>query len=335
MAVLFAATELESFQRSSATAVTQSTTAGRFDSNFSRGAIEVADGSHYAQADFTAETDGWLHFLAYFTDLNNIEHDNQIFQLRDSSTGQVVLQLDGDNGAWDMEYWNGSSFTEVSIAGGASGGGFPIGELVRFDVQWTIHNSTGVFRIYMNESLIVEFTGDTLQTGFTTIDQLRLSSGSTRVSADQTYFSEVIVADEDTRGWRLATLGVTADGTNTAWTGDYTDIDEIDLDDADDITSDTADQVHGFAVDNVPAEAAGYSVEAVVVGMRANRAASGPQNLQAHVRSGGTDYFSSNVGTLGLGLLPFQAVFATDPGTASAWAQSGVNAAEVGVKSIT
>ncbi len=324
MAVLFAGTELEAFAPSGTPAV--STTATFFDANASRMAMDLVD-TDTVQANFAASTSGWLHFSLYHDDTVHNEADNQIFRLIDSNTAQVVLQLDGDNGIWNLEYWDGSVFVELAAV--------TLNEdvLTKYDIEWNIDNASGVFRLYQDGVLLSEFTGDTLHTGFTTINRVELNSG-TSFASFHAYFSEVIVADEDTRGWRLVTIAPTADGNDTAWTGTFADIDEIDINDGDLINSPTADQIENFVYGDIPAAFDGFEPAAVVVSARGQNGGAGPSNVQANVRSGGTNYFSADLAGISGSFGPLQAVFATDPDDGD-WTSTAVNSAQFGVRSRT
>lgn len=332
MTILFAAGELESFDGATSANVTTITTAGRYDSDFARGAMKVT-GDAFFGADFASATEGWLHYEVYHPVLPDNDLDFTTVQLIDIATGQVVIGIDADNGAdWAMEYWNGSSFTSVIFDSD-----FTDDTLHRVDINWKIADAGGFFSIYLDETLVATFAGDTLLSGFTTIDRVRFLGGDNIASPTSTEinYSQVIVSTTDTRGLKLATIDITGAGTTSAWTGSNVDVDDVGISDGDFLESGSANQVETMAAANLSATANALEVRAVFLGMRAQRGAAGPQNLQGAVRVNGTDYFSSNVSGLIESLAPFQVMFEDSPDTASTWTNSEVDAIEIGVKSIT
>lgn len=334
MAILFAASELESFQLSGFDRVSQVTTAGRFDSDYSRAAIRCSRNA-FIRADFTAVAEGWLHFLVYPTDNNSGGQDGQCFRLIDVANDQQVLIFDADNGVWNLEYWNGASFTEITpnISGGA-GGTFPEGELVTIDVHWKIDGVSGVWELFINGVSQAVFNGDTTDGDYASISRVELSSGNDIDTTADFFFSEVIVASEETTTWRLSTLDATGAGSNSAWTNDFSSVNGAPLKDPTFIESGVVDQVETFAASNLSVAAAARDVVGLVIGARAREGATGPSELQGAVRSGGTNYFSANLGPK-LAYGPFQAIFETNPDTTSAWTPAEIDAVEYGLRSRT
>lgn len=332
MTFLFAAGELESFDGAAGANVNTITTAGRFDSDFARCAMKVT-GDAFFGADFASSTEAWLHFEVYHPVLPDNDLDFATVQLIDIATGQVVIAIDPDNGGtWAMEYWNGSTFTTVDFDSD-----FTNATLHRVDINWKIADAGGFFSIYIDETLVATFAGDTLLTGFTTIDRVRFLGGDNIASSTSTEinYSQVIVSTTDTRGLHLATIDITGAGTTSAWTGSNIDVDDEAISDGDFLESGSANQVETMAAANLSATANALAVRAVMLGMRAQRGAAGPQNLQGAVRVNATDYFSTSVSGLITSLQPFQALWAVSPDTSVVWTNAEIDALEVGVKSIT
>lgn len=277
-------------------------------------------------------SEGWIRFhFRPVTYPGTGSHDHQLFRLKGSEAGQVLFQLDADwNGAADivsLEYWNGSAFTEV----GEIAAPFIAATLYKIDVQFKMDNSAGYIRVYINDALTWEYTGDTIFTAATTLNTIELSSVFTGIVFT---YSGFIVADEDTRSMVFHQGQATADGANTAWTGTYADVTELDRDDNDFIESGVADQLETFVMDDVHTDLAAYVPRAVVLSTRTRRGATGPQNMQGAVRQAGTDFFTSNLAGITTAYSTRQAVMNTNPATAAAWTISEINANEFGVKSI-
>jgi len=298
MAVIFAGGEMDAF--SFAGNVTITTSTSRFDSAFARMAM-IPRLTGTITANFTAQTEAWLHVSIEHNVVANNSNDDQTIELIDSATGQVVVQIDGDNGVYNLEYWNGAGFSEL-----APNIAFINDVLHKIDLHWKIADSGGIFEVYLDGTLVSSFSGDTLRTNFTQIDRLRISSPAplSASSSFDVYFSEIIVATEETIGWHLATVAPDGVGNSTTWTGDNTDVSAAAVNDSTFVSSANAEEVEQFTVGNLSGAAALLDVEAVVVAARSRNAASGPQNLQISVRTGGSDFFSSNLSGVSTGFTP-------------------------------
>lgn len=363
MAILVAGTEASAYRSighlksaGSVATFTRTTNATHISTNFSRHGMQpsgsLSQGKLIMQ--FPAQTDFWFHACISHQSVATTTLTPPI-QFIDSATGQVVFQYDPDTGSgdyndgatdWDWEYWDGAAFQELTRFGGntAAHSFRPTSNVLHsIDVHFIVAND-GLVNFYVDGVRRGGFSGDTLNTGFTQVDTLLIQNPGSLGSSTSLTVTEVIVATEDTRGMRLFTSYPTANGTNTAWTGTFSnaDKDNPQLNDTDFIYSGTANQVETYAMADLSAVADNLVPKAVVTCVRAHVGPAGPQNLQHVIRSGTTDYPSSNVTyTNGTALAdavpigPTMVVWTTDPDTAAAWTTSGVNAIEVGVKSIT
>lgn len=328
MAILFAGSKISDFSDSSG-ALTNTDAANR-DANWSESSIELDAGTDYLEiSDIGSQVDVWLHFLVR-EGSGGTQSDGTRVEFFDEGEGQQIMIIEGDNGEINLEYWNGASLTEVAP------GFFLTSSLQTWDVHCKIDNSTGEFAIYRGGALLASFTGDTdLNSTSLTVERVRLSTGHN--SSQDNFFSEVILADEDTRGMRLKMLETSANGTNTAWTGDQTDVN--DESDGTFISSGTAGQIETYAMANVAAAQADFETIALVVSSRARNDGGGaPQNIRHAIRQGGTNYFGGSNLTLTTAFLGgpnTQTVFTTDPDTAAAWNNTGLDSMEVGVDSVT
>jgi len=306
-----------------------------FDADFARGSF-TPRGSHatnFARIPLApAVTDVWLHARVSFASTGGTVNSHPLIKFR-STSGQDVLRLNGFGGVsnpsvYDLEYWDGAAWQKIGTS-------WTIASPSTLDFHCKIADTGGVFAFYVNGSLIAELTGDTLLFAGADVAEVHLASGSTddSTSADKNY-TEVVVADESTIGMRVATLAPTAAGTNTAWTGDETDVDEVVTDDVDFISSATADEVETYAASDLSAAAATFTPRAVFVAARAKRGATGPQSLQLAVRSGTTEDFSETK-ALTEAFAHYRNGWATNPDTAAAWTPAEIDALEFGVKSIT
>ena len=183
--------------------------------------------------------------------------------------------------------------------------------------------TVGLVEIYVNSQVIFSTSGNY---SFTTMQNLMLSPVGTN-----TNWSQVIVADEITIGFQLATLGFTSSGTNTGWAGPVTAINEIILDTTTYINASTAALTNTYMTSGISTSYT--NIKAVVISALARYSTGGgPTNLYADAYIGSTNYTAA-MNSIGVGYSPAIAVMNTNPATNVAWTASDINSAEFGIKS--
>lgn len=324
MTVVFSGGELDAFTINGATPF-QSTNSARFDPTFARRALRPIATANM-QADFSPLAEGWLHLNVNYQSAPTTLQDQSFILLQDVGAGITGMQIDADNGVFNLEYWNGLSFTELSpdlnMTDDVTGGN-------RIDMHWRIADSNGIFEVYVDGRFITSFEGDT-SNGFTQFDRAIIRSPSDFNNDLHTaYYSEIIIADVETIGWHLATIGPNGNGNGTAWTGDFNDVDDANLNDGTFVSSGTAEEVEQFTAGNL---GTAFDVKALTIAARSRNVATGPQNLQMSVRTGGSDFFSSNV-AISTSFATGQSTFNQNPDTVADWTTSEIDALEIGLKS--
>jgi hypothetical protein len=330
MAILAVGGEADCFTPVSGQTYSWDTTGGRFEANASRGALKVVNGASEVELFLPGGnvTEAWIHAVIYQETQGTGDY---IIIKNAAGTNAYKLEFEAD-GDWSIHFWSGAAWVELDITTDTAVQ--VADELFDLDIHILVDGTTGIFRVYLDEALLLEFTGDTLgdTASFGRIEFNGFAGGT-----NEMFVSQVIVADEDTRGWKLATHQATGAGTTTQWTeGAYTDIDESDYNETDFIATNTNDHVDTFAAQNINAAYALYTVKGVAVGVAAAiDAAATPNDIQAVIRSGTTNYPSSSLGFTNDGSSQVkQAIYDDDPDTATTWTQSGVNAMEFGVKAV-
>jgi len=191
------------------------------------------------------------------------------------------------------------------------------------------YQAAGTFTVYLNGIQVFTYSGDVTTDGTTTLTGLRLASlGHSR----NFNWSEVMLTDFDTRSWNLQTLAPVANGnTHNFDTGSpaASNVNEITLSDATLDGSTSAGQIDQYTL---PAIASGtYSIVSIGVSARLQKGSSGPSKMDLGVRSGGSDYWSSDQ-TLTTAWTDYQNWWMTDPNTSATWAALPTN---IGLKSVT
>lgn len=211
---------------------------------------------------------------------------------------------------------------------------FSFSVLQKIDVQ-IVYGTSGLMNLYLDGTLIATYSGDLTTDGATSLSGFVLGSTSPTNSASvSTYWSEVICGLDDTRSLNLVTLAPSANGNAFAWTNSYANLSEVTLDDTTLCSSSTAGDLAQMTVSS-GGITGNPAIRAVCISARAQKGASGPQNLQMNVRTGGNDYFSSNL-ALPAAFNRVAYTFESNPATSGAWAYTDLTAAgfNVGIKSI-
>jgi hypothetical protein len=298
----------------------ETTLSGRFDSAFARCSTKAYTSSGYSEASWSTDLDTlYLHF-EYRQGNGTGGGTVTMFELVDSG-GTAVYRARATASSIQLEDWTGAAWASSGSAlslDTANG-------LNTFDFWYD--STTGAAKLYVGGTLRLSVTGGTFD------DDIRKVRFYGRDLVSDSNISQVVVADEPTIGFRVATYYPNGAGSDSAWTGTYTNIDEVTNSDADFINSATNGQVSTFAVTG-PA-LTGYTVRAVSVSTRAKKGASGPANLRHAIRSAGTNYFSGSDIALDVGYTAVQTIWETDPATSAAWVNAAATSLQAGVKAIT
>lgn len=205
-------------------------------------------------------------------------------------------------------------------------------EVFFLDVNFKIHATDGFIKVYFNNgSLAYEFYGNTTVGGVTAIDNIRFSCQTVIGSLA---YSNIILADEDTRGMMLRTMNPDAAGDLNEQTGVFSDVNKAVINDTTGLTSATADQITTVGLASPPV--AGNSViNRVLVQSRAIRGATGPQKTNNLLRVDGVNYHKPDR-TLS-DTLPkvLTDEFQLNPATGLRWSYAELVALQAGVRSRT
>ena len=281
---------------------------------------------------FSLQSEIWISGFIYFAQYGNAA-SRTIWEIRDDSDVPIFrMQLASSGGLFDIDSYNGSTW---STAGTATVG-WRQSTWMRLDIRINMHATTGNFELYVDGKLVLEITGDTIPGSVTQMAELLLGScqsANTNSSTYRTSWAGIFVASADTRGQELWVAHPNGAGNYTAWTGAYTDVDQVGIDDAGFLTIDSTGQRETVTCENLPATT-GWDPVALMVAARVKKSDPAADDIQLTCRSGTTDGDSAAIATNDAAYGAAQAVFANDPDTASAWASvSAMQSAEVGVYS--
>ena len=198
---------------------------------------------------------------------------------KSGTNARLMIGWGSTNSKIGIYTYNGSSEVRIAEETGTS---FGFSNLNRIDLNIVNYGESGQVIVYVNGSLVIDYSGNISVLSQSTLDQVIMEQTQSTV----TLISEVIVADENTRLMSLKTLAPSSDGDTSAnWTGAYTDIDEVTLSDSDKIYSSTADADFQANLTGMPTGT--FSVKAVKVAARCVDG-SGSKGIALGIKSGGT-----------------------------------------------
>jgi hypothetical protein len=248
------------------------------------------------------------------------------FMVAFNSVGTAVFKVTRTALTYQMQYWDGSSWVNTGSTVALSNSGFYTLDFVG------VCGASGSVDFHVNNSL--QTSGSISDADCNNIAEIRLYQAWTFNVG--TVFSQVIVADESTVGWKAYTKFPTSDSAvNVQWTGSYADVDEAVTNVGDFVESTAANDVRTY-LGAALSLGTQVTVKAVIVSFVALKVATGPQNIQGAMRLSGTNYFGPSVSGLGSGYGAFSWIRALNPSTGVTWTRSEAASAavEFGMKSI-
>lgn len=202
-----------------------------------------------------------------------------LFEYYSGATAVFRMQCTADR-VGQMQYWDGSAWQNVGATFAIPNG------RARYDLKIVCGAS---FELYISTDMAQEGTllasGSATMTLVTAIDDIRAYSSN---PAAPHRLAEWIWGDEPTVGHHYAWKPPSGNGTDTAGSGSYLDVDEGTTNDSDVSTlaanGDAETYIH--ATMTLPAG----TVKAVQVESRVRKTATGAQNVKARLRIGATAY---------------------------------------------
>ncbi len=307
MAVLFAGGELPSFKRFNAV---ESTLADSFRAP-ARCGIHTQKNGWIKTTPLGNRSDLWIHF-----ELNiGLRQSGKTPLIIENSAGSALFSIDS-NGTISAA----TVINTINIFG--SQGRFTYDVHVR-------GGSSGLIEVYVDSQLMYSYTGSL--TTLTTMDAVSFNPvGDDSTATTNTIWSQIIIADEITVGWKLATLTFDANGAQTGFIGGASDINEIVLDDNTYISANQAGLISTWTTSDL--DTPYTSIKAVVISALGKYTSTGPRNIDAVCRIGGVNYFSA-MPALGLGFTPSQIILHNNPNGSIPWSRTVINASEFGLRS--
>ncbi len=332
--ILFAGGEDSDFANIGSAAIT--TFSASFASGYAREALCPQNGSqsdppptYWMSPTFTAGSTLWLH-------------SNQAFRTNCSGTNaQLIGVLSPDGVARILVRCSGGASLTYKISTRNAAGtitdlvtassGPAIYTLAALDL-FINYSATGEVALYVNSVRVADFSGNVVTDSATQLNQFRVSGITTDSNSG---FSELIAATTNTTAMRLVTLAPVANGaTDTFDVGGVSNVNEVTLSDSTVNASGTASQIQLYTVGSLPTN--NLQIADVVLSARAQVDTTGPQHLQAMVRTASTNYNSASLAPNQSTWGPTWIDWPVNPNTSVAWTASDLSAAgfNIGYESV-
>lgn len=253
----------------------------------------------------------------------------------DGATLQADLRLNPDGTV--------SVTRNGTVLGAPSVATIPLSTYVYLEWRVTIHNSTGSTEVRLNGTSILALTAqDTQNTANATANMLRLGSIGTADHIGTQNLDDVYICDGTGAAphntflgdCRVDTLLPTADGTAQQWTPStpgthYTLVDEAAPNTTDYVSSSTVGQRDTYGMQDLTA--ATGTIYGVQLSLAALKSDAGARSIKPLVLSGASEALATAT-ALSTSQTYTRHVQVTDPATAAAWTEAGVNAAQAGAE---
>lgn len=309
----FAGNSLAEFSRSSLTVV-ESTTSGKFDSTYVSSALSLSNVSDTATSTpFSATGTVWLAFEWALSGSGYVANA-PIATFLNGSTNAYRLTWGSSGGLIQMQYWNGSAWTNCGSTASVT-----LSTLVRVCIKIVQNSSMELFLAGSSQ------TSGSVSSGQTTVTKLVMQTAANSAN----YYSQVMVADYDIRDSHFMprTLNGNSAANTGAASGVYGDINETVLDESTSVKISASGNKAGQTKASLTVPA-GFIIGAMVVSGR-GRVNGTITDAKLGVRSGGGTNSSGSGLSYNGGYEPRQRIVENDPDTATNFTQSGFNNAEI------
>jgi hypothetical protein len=272
-----------------------------------------------------AITSGWLHYQA-FPRFPNTACPFAGFGLNSAGNGGVFVGCSTSSSTKCALYkWDGTTLTQLATEAGSSLSG---SAQFAIDMQISSFGASSTVNVYVNNTLVITFSGSTAITGIASLDCVEIYG----LSGTNFVMSEFIVADTDTRSMSLLTMAPNAAGDANNWTtGTFASINPTSINDTNVIAVNTTGQ--DFQANCTDLPTGSFGVLAVKVAARAAvTVGSTPTAVKLGVKTGGTvNVDAGHAATAGF--TTYERLMTQNPVTSAAWLSSAMNALQMDLQS--
>jgi hypothetical protein len=330
---------------------------GICDSNFARGALSVQNGTSTADPPanrlipinptFAATSDLWIHGQFWSGNITTTTNNEQTIIVRSpDGVGRIYLRQSGSSGTLKLSTADAArSFTDPS--GGTATGAFSANTLTQFDLHINYSCSgAGGAQLYLATVKVIDFTGNLCTDAATQLNQVEwaaVNNGAqvnvctTNISS--TCWSELILANEDTRSMRLATCALQAAGNTQQFTPNTLgNVNKATISDTTFVSTTTNNQLSQWTCPTA-APTGSWGVKSQAIEARALASVTGPQNLDFSRRVSNANYLAGTTTALTNAFLNYRNQADVSPATSTTWGlteiyNTSTNQLNIGIKSL-
>jgi len=301
-----------------------STTVNTFDPDLVPYSLKVSSGS-LAAVNFakSLSSETWTHFRMSSptvpgTDFKAVYYN--VFSLVERTTNKVLLKMEFcDDSGPRLTMHNGTS----TVTGTLPAFTFIQDIPVTVDIRYESSPTEITITVFFNNAQLYRTTLTVVGTSPGQFDQIVFYNGWTYVK-----YSEIIVADADTRNARLAVVKPASTGFHSGWDGLLTD-----LVDDNPITGMSTTAPATKLTANLETYTGGALISNLVTASMVSSGVNGPTNLQHMVRHAGVDYNGASIPVSDSVEVVFTD-WTVNPGTALPWTGADLAVTEFGFESI-
>lgn len=205
--------------------------------------------------------------------------------------------------------------------------------MYRLDLEVVNFGAAATVNVYLDGALVISFVGDTTLPGMANFDSVFLSFAQLfSVNFLGCRFSEIIVADEDTRSFPgLVTMAPSAQGTTDQWTGLWSDVNGITISDASPNFVNLSAQDQQFALTPLPLGV--FVIKAVKIAARsAVSLAPTPTKVALGFNQGGVVAVGPDQ-ALTTGYETYEQLDSINPVTGNPWVQADLTGLQLNLRS--
>jgi len=280
-----------------------------------------------------AVTSAWVTWRALSTNVNNITQRMFGFGLSGTVKGLFVGTDSATASKLALCKYDGTTTTQLASETGTSWG---INVIHRFDMNLVSYGASATVTVYLDGASIISFSGDVTVSGVTNVDSIFMGGSNVNVASDP-QFSEIVVADEDTRSFPgLVTMAPNGAGTTTNWTNNaFTNLNGTTISDAQPVSSNTNAQLQEYNLIDLPTGT--FVIKAVMIVARmAKSQAPGVTQVELGYNSGGSvAYGTGATKALTTGYTSYDQLDSINPVTGVAWVQADMNGLQIDMQALT
>ena len=270
----------------------------------------------------TAVTDLWLRAYVAIggVTFSNTPHSSATTLYLYNSEGTPVVRLFHPvDGRVSLQYKVGTAWTDV-------GPNVPF-STCEFHVRVKIGAADGELALYIGNETAIRAVGIDTSALLNVTSAMFHDSRADRGSD----YSGILVASYSTIGHKVTRQAPTSDGTETAWAGNYTGVDETPQNDLDFVSTSTPAARETFKAGAL-SPLANAVVKCVAVAARSRSPDNaGPRDLSLAIKRGSTVYTAPGAQPLLEGFVPVLRCWDTDPATGTDWSAPPAASDEFGL----